>query len=364
MSVQTLNVELGEERRYPIFVGKNIINDSQYFAPYIKGRQVCIVTNETIAPLYLNSMVGMLSSQYQVDTVVLPDGEQHKTQDTIMKIYDCLLENKHNRTTTIIALGGGVVGDMSGYAAASYQRGVNFIQVPTTLLSQVDSSVGGKTGVNHPLGKNMIGAFHQPQAVIIDIDVLQTLPAREFSAGIAEVVKYGLINDLDFYEWLEANMSALLSLDNNILIESILRSCQNKADVVGQDEKESGIRAILNLGHTFGHAIESSQGYGVWLHGEAVAIGMMLAIKLSSIVGWIDEHEVARLSTLLSVAKLPVSVPEGMSDQQFLDLMAVDKKVVDGSLRLVLLEKMGQAIVTSDVKQSNIMQSIQSCRSA
>lgn len=362
MSVQILSVELGEERRYPIFVGKNIVSDSQYFIPYIKGRQVCIVTNEIIAPLYLSSMVSMLSSHYQVDTVVLPDGEQYKTQDTVMKIYDCLLEKKHNRTTTIIALGGGVVGDMSGFAAASYQRGVNFIQVPTTLLSQVDSSVGGKTGVNHPLGKNMIGAFHQPQAVIIDIDVLKTLPTREFSAGIAEVVKYGLINDLEFYEWLEANMSALLALDHDVLIESILRSCQNKADVVSQDERESGIRAILNLGHTFGHAIESSQGYGVWLHGEAVAIGMVLAIKLSSIVGWVDEREVERLYHLLSLAKLPVSVPEGMSDQQFLELMAVDKKVVDGSLRLVLLEKMGQAIVTSDIKQSDILQAIQSCR--
>lgn len=362
MSKQELRVELDGTRDYPIFIGKGLLAESKCFSPYIKGKQVCIVTNETIAPLYLQSLINVLGSNYQIDVVVLPDGEQFKIQDTVMKIYDCLLEKKHNRSTTLIALGGGVVGDMTGFAAASYQRGVNFIQVPTTLLSQVDSSVGGKTGVNHPLGKNMIGAFHQPQVVIIDIDVLSTLPKRELSAGIAEVIKYGLINDLEFYQWLEKNMKALLALDEPTLIESIFRSCQNKADIVSQDEKESGIRAILNLGHTFGHAIESSQGYGTWLHGEAVSIGMVLALELSSNLGWIESQEVDRLSRLLMIAELPVTVPERMTDNQFLELMAIDKKVIDGSLRLVLLKKIGQAIVTSDVLQSQVIEAIQSHR--
>lgn len=364
MNVQVLTVELDGDRSYPIFIGKGLLSGSQYFSPYIKGKQVCIVTNETVAPLYLSALIQMLSIDYQVDSVILPDGEQHKTQDTVMKIYDCLLEKKHNRSTTLIALGGGVVGDMTGFAAASYQRGVNFIQVPTTLLSQVDSSVGGKTGVNHPLGKNMIGAFHQPQAVIIDIDVLKTLPKRELSAGVAEVVKYGLINDIVFYQWLEESMGALLALDETVLVEAILRSCQNKADVVSQDEKENGIRAILNLGHTFGHAIESSQGYGVWLHGEAVAIGMVLALELSFQLAWIDGQEVNRLSRLLVLAGLPVTVPMGMSDSQFLELMAVDKKVIDGSLRLVLLEAIGRAVITSDVTQDKIISSIRAHRAS
>ncbi|MFT6387404.1 MAG: 3-dehydroquinate synthase [Cellvibrionaceae bacterium] len=364
MNVQALTVELKGDRSYPIFIGKGLLSDRKYFSPYINGKQVCVVTNETIAPLYLSALIDLLSLDYQVDTVVLPDGEQYKTQDTVMKIYDCLLEKKHNRSTTLIALGGGVVGDMTGFAAASYQRGVNFIQVPTTLLSQVDSSVGGKTGVNHPLGKNMIGAFHQPQAVIIDIDVLNTLPKRELSAGVAEVVKYGLINDSGFYQWLEDSIGALLVLDETVLAETIFRSCQNKADVVSQDEKENGIRAILNLGHTFGHAIESSQGYGVWLHGEAVAIGMVLALELSSQLGWIEGREVDRLSRLLMLAGLPVIVPMGMADNHFLELMAVDKKVIDGSLRLVLLEKIGCAIVTSEVTQDQIISSIRAHRAS
>ncbi len=362
MSVKELTVSLPDDRSYPIFVGVGLINDSEYFAPYISGRQICIVTNETIAPLYLSVLKEMLSFAYQVDTVILPDGEQYKTQESMMLIYNCLLEKRHNRTTTLIALGGGVVGDMTGFAAATYQRGVNFIQVPTTLLSQVDSSVGGKTGVNHPLGKNMIGAFHQPQAVIIDIDVLKTLPKREFSAGMAEVIKYGLINDLEFYAWLEANMADLMSLSAGVLSEAIIRSCQNKADVVSQDEKESGIRAILNLGHTFGHAIESAQGYGNWLHGEAVAMGMVLALELSHRLNWIGKQDVERLVTLLKSVSLPCSVPKTMSNEQFLDLMAVDKKVIDGSLRLVLLKAIGQAIVTSELSQSDIVSAIDACR--
>lgn len=362
MSIKELTVNLGEGRSYPIFIGSDIRADLQYFSPYIRGKQVCIVTNETIAPLYLEALVDLLSPQYQVDTVVLPDGEKYKTQATMMQIYDCLLEKKHNRTTTLIALGGGVVGDMTGFAAASYQRGVNFIQVPTTLLSQVDSSVGGKTGVNHPLGKNMIGAFHQPQAVVIDTQVLNTLPQRELSAGIAEVIKYGLINDLAFYEWLNQQMTSLLSLDADVLSEAILRSCQNKADVVSQDEKESGIRAILNLGHTFGHAVESAQGYGTWLHGEAVAIGMVLAAELSARLGWITRDEVKAVIDLLIRAKLPVAVPADMTSEQFLDLMAVDKKVIDGRLRLVLLQGIGQAIVTSEVAQDDVIAAIDACR--
>jgi 3-dehydroquinate synthase len=285
--------------------------------------------------------------------VILPDGEQHKTLAVLSRIYDKLLEDKHNRTTTLIALGGGVVGDMTGYAAASYQRGVNFIQIPTTLLSQVDSSVGGKTGVNHPLGKNMIGAFHQPQCVIADINTLATLPPRELSAGLAEVIKYGLIGDKGFYGWLEANMAGLIACDQLLLSEAIFRSCANKAKVVASDEKESGIRAILNLGHTFGHAIETAQGYGNWLHGEAVATGMLLAADLSARMGWVDASEVTRLKLLLQLAQLPV-IPPPMSCEQFLTLMAVDKKVLDGRLRLVLLKQIGEAVITSEVAEAEV----------
>jgi len=285
----TVTVNLGEQRSYPIFIGQDILSQQQYLLPYIVGRHVCIVTNETIAPLYLEKVLELFAdSDHLVDTVVLPDGESYKTLDTIDIIYDKLLEKRHNRNTTLIALGGGVVGDMTGYAAATYQRGVNFIQIPTTVLSQVDSSVGGKTGVNHPLGKNMIGAFHQPQCVLIDTNVLNTLPERELSAGIAEIVKYGLIADLNFYDWIEANMPLLMQLDSAAITEAIARSCQNKADVVAKDEREGGIRAILNLGHTFGHAIETAQGYGVWLHGEAVAAGMVVALELSDILGEIE----------------------------------------------------------------------------
>jgi 3-dehydroquinate synthase len=262
----------------------------------------------------------------------------------------------------LIALGGGVVGDMTGFAAASYQRGVNFIQLPTTLLSQVDSSVGGKTGVNHSLGKNMIGAFHQPQAVIIDTYVLKTLPARELSAGIAEVVKYGLICDAEFYRWLEVNIESLLTLDPSVIAEAIARSCASKANVVSQDEKEGGIRAILNLGHTFGHAIEAAQGYGNWLHGEAVAAGMVVALELSARLGWIESAEVDRLREFLLAVNLPIKVPEDMSVEQFLDIMAVDKKVIDSQLRFVLLKSIGQAVVTDEAPVKLITSAIQACR--
>ena len=361
MSVkQTLTVALNGGRSYPIYIGQNLLSSSRDLSSHIHGRQVCVVTNETVAPLYLDKVNGLLS-QYQRDVVILPDGESYKTLDTVATIYDCLLKNKHNRTTTIIALGGGVVGDMAGYAAATYQRGVNFIQIPTTLLSQVDSSVGGKTGVNHPLGKNMIGAFHQPQCVLIDTDVLKTLPSRELSAGMAEVIKYGLIRDVAFYDWIEQNVQRLMSLDEAVISEAIARSCQNKADIVALDEKEGGIRAILNLGHTFGHAIEASQGYGVWLHGEAVAAGMVAALELSAVLGGVPGQEVQRLRDLLARVSLPTVLPENMSPEQFLELMSLDKKVLDGKLRLIILQALGQAIVTDQITASEVVQAIKRC---
>ncbi|ODS24322.1 3-dehydroquinate synthase [Candidatus Endobugula sertula] len=355
-----LTVELGDQHSYPIYIGQELLSDADKLRSYIRGRQVCIVTNETIAPLYLEKVKRHLDA-YQVNVVILPDGESFKTLDTVKGIYDCLLENNHNRTTTLIALGGGVVGDMTGYAAATYQRGVAFIQIPTTLLSQVDSSVGGKTGVNHPLGKNMVGAFHQPQCVIIDTDVLKTLPARELSAGMAEVIKYGLIADLPFYQWIEENITPLMSCDEHLMVEAITRSCQNKADVVLLDEKEDNIRAILNLGHTFGHAIETAQSYGVWLHGEAVAAGMVVALELSHLMGNIARAEVERLCNLLTRAHLPTRLPDNMSVEQFLALMLRDKKVLDGRLRLVLLESVGKAVVTDKASIEQVTQAIKNC---
>ncbi|WP_283788995.1 3-dehydroquinate synthase [Bermanella sp. WJH001] len=344
--MKTLTVDLGE-RSYPIFIGQNLLLDPSLVAPYVKGQQVMIVTNETVAPLYLEQ-VKKLFAGFQVDEVILPDGEAYKNLDNLNLIFDALLSKRHNRTTTLVALGGGVVGDMTGFAAASYQRGVDFIQIPTTLLSQVDSSVGGKTGVNHALGKNMIGAFHQPNCVLIDVDSLNTLPANELAAGMAEVIKYGLICDLPFFDWLEANILALNNKDTESLIYAIETSCLNKARVVALDEREGGIRAILNLGHTFGHAIETDQGYGNWLHGEAVATGMLMAADLSARLGWITFTDVERISALLVKANLPIACPQGMSANRFKELMAVDKKVLDGKLRLVLLRAMGDAVTTSD----------------
>jgi 3-dehydroquinate synthase len=350
--MQTLRVDLGE-RSYPIFIGEGLLGNGDLLLPYIKGKQVCIVTNETIAPLYLDALKSALSS-LRLDVVVLPDGEEHKNLQTLNLIFDELLDKKHNRTTTLIALGGGVVGDMTGFAAACYQRGVDFIQVPTTLLSQVDSSVGGKTGVNHVLGKNMIGAFHQPNAVVIDTQVLKTLPKRELAAGFAEIVKYGLIADAPFFAWLEENVEELMACASEALAYAIEQSCLNKARVVELDEREGGVRAILNLGHTFGHAIETAQGYGVWLHGEAVAAGMVMAMDLSLREGWVSEDDVARTRALLQKAGLPVTAPENMTEQQFLELMSVDKKVLDGSLRLVLVRQLGQATVTESFSQANL----------
>jgi 3-dehydroquinate synthase len=297
-----------------------------------------------------------------VASVVLADGEAHKNLTTLNEIFTALLAEKHNRTTTLIALGGGVIGDMTGFAAACYQRGVNFIQIPTTLLSMVDSSVGGKTGVNHAMGKNMIGAFYQPQAVIADISLLKTLPAREVSAGLAEVIKYGLISDYDFFVWLEQNIELLMQGDEATLTYAVLRSCKNKAEVVAQDEHEGGVRAILNFGHTFGHAIETAQGYGNWLHGEAVAAGMVMAADLSMRRGDISAQDLSRIIHLLERAKLPTKAPGDMTAEQFVELMGVDKKVLDGRLRLVLLASLGKAIITSDIDKTLLLQTFAACR--
>lgn len=340
----TLNVALGA-RSYPIYIGSHLLG-GDLLARHVEGDQVMIVTNETIAPLYLETVQAALAD-YRCDIVVLPDGEQYKTLEILERVFDALLEKRHGRDTTLVALGGGVVGDMTGFAAACYQRGVPFIQVPTTLLAQVDSSVGGKTAVNHPLGKNMIGAFHQPAAVVIDTDVLATLPDRELHAGLAEVIKYGLIRDAAFFEWLEQHMDGLLSRDTELLREAIYRSCRNKADVVAEDEIERGGRALLNLGHTFGHAIETATGYAEWLHGEAVAAGMVMAGYTSCCQGWLNEADFTRLENLVKSAGLPVSPPP-MSPEQFRGLMSHDKKVLRGKLRLILLRAIGEAVVTSE----------------
>ncbi len=352
-----LNVDLGE-RDYPIFIGEGLLSDASLYRPYIAGKKVMLVTNETVGPLY-EQQVRQALSDYEVDSVVLPDGEQYKNWQTLNLIFDALLEKAHSRKTTIVALGGGVIGDMAGFAASAYQRGVDFIQVPTTLLSQVDSSVGGKTAINHPLGKNMIGAFYQPKAVIIDILTLQTLASKEVSAGLAEVIKYGLIRKADFFEWLESNIEAIKCLDSAALTYAIKESCACKAEVVEQDEKEGGLRAILNLGHTFGHAIETYEGYGAWLHGEAVAAGTLMAAKLSRMEGWLSDEDVERTSALLQAANLPVEGPEGMLASEYERLMSVDKKVLDGTLRLVLLKAIGEALVTAEFDPESLASVLQ-----
>ena len=345
--MKILNVDFGA-RSYPIYIGQNILGASASYTPHIKGQQVLIVTNSTIAPLYLEKLSNALDG-FTVSTLILADGEQHKKLETVQLVFDRLLEEKHNRTTTLIALGGGVIGDMTGFAAACYQRGVAFIQVPTTLLAQVDSSVGGKTGVNHPLGKNMIGAFHQPNAVIIDTDTLCSLPDKELSAGLAEVIKYGLIRDPIFFEWLENNIGQLLDRNSEFVAEAVFRSCKNKAEVVEEDELESGVRATLNLGHTFGHAIEACQGYGSWLHGEAVSAGTMMAADLSRRMGWLNDIDIDRIKNLFAKCDLPIEPPSAMSSDDFLQKMILDKKVLDGRLRLVLLKSLGAAEVCSDI---------------
>jgi 3-dehydroquinate synthase len=343
---ETLQVDLGE-RSYPIYIGAGLLGDPAYYRSHIPGRQVMVVTNETVAPLYLDRTLGALE-EFDCKSTILPDGEHYKTLEIWQRIFDELLSSRFNRQCTVVALGGGVVGDMAGFAAACYQRGVHFVQVPTTLLAQVDSSVGGKTGVNHRLGKNMIGAFYQPRCVIADTDTLSTLDDRQLSAGIAEIIKYSLINDPDFFDWLENNMEQLMARDPNLLAHAIQRSCRDKAAIVAADELEAGQRALLNLGHTFGHAIETGVGYGEWLHGEAVGAGICMAAKFSTALGWLTAEEERRIVDLVGRAGLPIAPPDSLGANQFIELMSVDKKVMDGKLRLVLLKGIGGSLITDD----------------
>ncbi len=345
--MQTLNVALGE-RSYPIYIGPGLLGRPELLRAHIPGKQVLLVSNDTVAPLYLQRVQALLTG-LRLAAVILPDGEQYKTLEVLNRIFDVLLEHHFDRDCTLVALGGGVIGDMAGFAAACYQRGVHFIQIPTTLLAQVDSSVGGKTGVNHPLGKNMIGAFYQPRCVLADTKTLDTLPDRELSAGLAEVIKYGLIRELPFFEWLETTMESLLAREPAALVHAIERSCRSKAKIVALDERETGVRALLNLGHTFGHAIETGVGYGGWLHGEAVAAGIRMAADLSARLGWLNGAEVARVTDLLRRAHLPVQPPAKLGSEAFLRLMAVDKKARDGRLRFILLKALGQAVIAADV---------------
>jgi len=349
----TMQVALGD-RTYPIYMAAGHLDNASLLTQHIKSKQVVVVTNETVAPLYLDRVTAHLKD-YQLEVIILPDGEQFKTLETLNTVFDALLAKQFSRNATLIALGGGVIGDLSGFAAACYQRGIDFIQIPTTLLSQVDSSVGGKTGVNHALGKNMIGAFYQPQCVIIDVQVLNTLDDRQLAAGIAEVIKYGLIRDAEFFVWLEVNMPLILARDEAALTYIIQRSCENKAEIVAEDERESGIRAILNLGHTFGHAIETGSGYGVYLHGEAVSIGTCQAAELSHRLGWLSEAELQRIKQLFQRAKLPIAAPDNLSADDFIRLMAVDKKNVDGDIRLILLNKIGEATLPIGVEKSILL---------
>ena len=344
---QTLSVALAE-RTYPIHIGAGLLDQTALLLAHLKHKRVAIVSNTTVAPLYLERVAQPLrEAGVDVVEIILPDGEQYKNSEILNTIYDALIQARCERTTTLIALGGGVIGDLTGYAAATYLRGVPFIQIPTTLLSQVDSSVGGKTGINHPQGKNMIGAFYQPQLVLIDTETLKTLPQRELSAGIAEVIKYGLIRDADFFDWLEINMEKLMALDEATVSEAVYRSCQNKAEVVAADEREAGERALLNLGHTFGHAIENAMGYGVWLHGEAVAAGTLMAADLSLRMGWLKLEDVQRIKAIFHAAELKQQ-PPALGVDRYLDLMSLDKKVQDGKIRLVLQQAIGESVMTSD----------------
>ena len=347
--MKILNVELGD-RSYPIYIGSSLLEDAKIITSHIKTKTICIVSNTTVSKLYLENIKNLLDD-YQVVEAIIDDGEEFKNYDSLNHIYTKLLENQCNRDTTILALGGGVVGDIAGYAAASFLRGIPFVQIPTTLLAQVDSSVGGKTGINHVLGKNMIGAFYQPQAVVIDLNVLKTLDNRQISAGLAEVIKYGLIWDEDFFKYLEMNIDNLKQLDFEHLENVIYRSCEIKAKVVSEDEKESGIRAILNLGHTFGHAIENCLGYGEWLHGEAVGCGMVLAAKMSLAQGWLSESEFNRVKDLISQANLPIKKPD-IDYENFIGAMKLDKKNKNKEIYLVLQQGIGQAIVTNKYSSS------------
>jgi 3-dehydroquinate synthase len=358
--MKTLTVELGE-RSYPILIGSGLLGESELVSPHIRGNQILIVSNETVAPLYLEQALSAFRN-YDVQTVILPDGEQYKTLQTLDLIFDALLSHHFDRHCTLVALGGGVVGDMTGFAAATYQRGVDFIQLPTTLLAQVDSSVGGKTGVNHPLGKNMIGAFHQPNCVVIDTSTLETLEDRQFSAGLAEIIKYGLIRDQKFTRWLEDNMNNLLARDTAAIVQAIETSCRSKAEIVAADEKEGGVRALLNLGHTFGHAIETGAGYGNWLHGEAVGTGMLMAADLSRRQGWLGESDVQRVENLIDKALLPTRAPAHMNYTHFMEIMAVDKKVRAGKINLVLLRAIGDAFITNEFDLDKLRETIEAHR--
>ncbi|MGX9461099.1 3-dehydroquinate synthase [Shewanella sp. A14] len=355
--MQQIQVQLGD-RSYPIYIGQDLMNDSELLTRYLTNKKALIVSNDTIAPLYLTKIQQAMSVCARIETVILPDGEKFKDLQHLDRIFTGLLEHNFARDSVLVALGGGVVGDMTGFAAACYQRGIDFIQIPTTLLSQVDSSVGGKTAVNHPLGKNMIGAFYQPKSVIIDTLCLKTLPANEFAAGMAEVIKYGIIWDADFFQWLEENVEALKSLQTDALTYAIAKCCQIKADVVEQDETEQGVRALLNLGHTFGHAIEAEMGYGVWLHGEAVAAGTVLAAQTAYKLNLLDEQSVERICQLMLAFDLPITAPESMGFEQFIKHMRRDKKVLGGKIRLVLPTSIGQADVFSEVSEDLLQQVI------
>ncbi|MGB0893171.1 MAG: 3-dehydroquinate synthase [Parashewanella sp.] len=358
--MESVQVNL-DNRSYSIYIGQNLSStdtsiNGEIWSRYFHSKRVLVVTNDTIAPLYLNSVVNYLKQTATVDALTLPDGEQYKTLTTLELIVDKLVSDNYGRDCVLVALGGGVIGDMTGFAAACYQRGVNFVQIPTTLLAQVDSSVGGKTAVNHRLGKNMIGAFHQPQVVYIDTQYLQSLPEREFNSGMAEVIKYGIIWDADFFAWLENNVDGLKAKQQDLLMQAIKRCCEIKAEVVAQDETEQGCRALLNLGHTFGHAIEAELGYGAWLHGEAVATGMVLAAQTAEFLGWLSDEQVHRIAHLLQQFSLPITAPSQMTSKAFLTHMQRDKKVLNGRIRLVLPKQIGVAVVTSDVDHHMLTQ--------
>jgi 3-dehydroquinate synthase len=345
-----LTVDLGE-RSYPIHVGVGLLKCNKLIRDFIAGEEVMVISDETVAPLYLDQLLAVCTG-LRVTCQILPCGEDTKSLHTVTQLFDAMLEASCSRSVTIIALGGGVVGDIAGFVAACYQRGVEYLQVPTTLLAQVDSAVGGKTGINHALGKNLIGAFHQPLGVITDVDTLATLESRQVSAGIAEVLKYALIRDASFFSWLSENMSALLARDRDTLTEAIITCCRIKAELVAGDERETGDRSLLNLGHTFGHAIETAAGYGKWLHGEAVAVGMVLAAEMSQRLGWLGSHEVDQIRELLVRASLPVDPPSEMTAEKFLRHMKHDKKVSEGRIRLVLLESIGCAKLVANYSDS------------
>lgn len=346
-------------KRYPILFAEKVLHKPDTFRPYITGDKVLIVTNTTLAELYLDAVERALSETgVSVFKVILPDGEEYKSLDCVSTIWDMCMEARLDRKSTLFALGGGVIGDITGFAAAAFVRGVPFVQIPTTLLAVVDSSVGGKTAINHPMGKNMIGAFYQPEAVIVDSSVLETLDDRQLAAGIAEIIKYGIIRDWQFFEWCEKNVDRLVARDPDALQYAMVQSCQHKADIVAADERESGLRATLNLGHTFGHAIEASMGYGSWLHGEAIAAGMVMASEMSARMGWIKDDTTRRIEVVLARARLPTRPPPSITLEQFMTYMSVDKKVEAGVLRLILLKEPGKAILTSEFEESILFDTI------